>query len=46
MRQFKINFNWRFGSATVKAAKQRTTAAEEEAKRAQQQGSGLNIGNN
>lgn len=45
MRQFKINFNWRFGSATVKAAKQRSTAAEEEAKRAQQSGGGgINIG--
>ncbi|NTS40146.1 TonB-dependent receptor [Flavisolibacter sp. BT320] len=45
MRQFKINFSWRFGSTTVKAAKQRSTAAEEEAKRAQQSGgSGINIG--
>jgi iron complex outermembrane recepter protein len=44
--QFKINFNWRFGSTTVKAAKQRATSAEEEAKRAQQQGGGIGIGNN
>jgi hypothetical protein len=44
--QFRINFNWRFGSTTVKGAKQRATAAEEEAKRAQQGGGGIGIGNN
>lgn len=32
-QQFKINFNYRFGSAQVKAARQRKTAAEEERNR-------------
>jgi len=45
-RQFKANLTWRFGSTTVKAAKQRTTAADEEAKRAAQQSGGIGIGNN
>ncbi len=44
MRQFKINFNWRFGSTTVKGAKQKAGASEEEKRRAEQQGGGLNIG--
>ena len=44
--QFKANLSWRFGSTTVKAAKQRSTAAEEEAKRAAQSGGGIGIGNN
>lgn len=42
-RQFKLNFTYRFGSAQVKAARQRKTAAEEEAQRASgggQQGMG------
>ena len=29
-RQFKLNFTYRFGSAQVKAARQRKTAAEDE----------------
>lgn len=44
--QFKINLNWRFGSTTVKAAKQKSGAAEDEKKRAEQSGGGLGIGNN
>jgi hypothetical protein len=43
-RQFKLSFNYRFGSNTVKAARQRTTGAEDESKRVQQS-SGL-MGNN
>jgi len=43
-RQFKLNFTYRFGSNTVKAARQRTTGAEDELKRVQQ-GGGF-IGNN
>ncbi len=43
-RQFKLNFNYRFGSNQVKAARQRITGAEEELKRVQQ-GGGV-IGNN
>lgn len=44
--QFKVNLTWRFGSTTVKAAKQRSTAADDEAKRANQQGGGgIGIGN-
>lgn len=38
--QFKINLNWRFGSTTVKAAKQKTGASEDEKKRAEQSGGG------
>jgi hypothetical protein len=45
-QQFKANFTWRFGSTTVKAAKQKTLGAEDENKRAQQQGGGIGIGNN
>jgi hypothetical protein len=46
-RQFKLNLTWRFGSTTVKAAKQKIGAAEDERKRAeQQQGNGIGIGNN
>jgi iron complex outermembrane recepter protein len=44
-RQFKLNFMYRFGSNTVKPARQRTTGAEDETKRVQQS-SGLGIGNN
>jgi hypothetical protein len=43
-RQFKLSFNYRFGSNTVKAARQRTSGAEDELKRVQQ-GSGI-MGNN
>ncbi len=43
-QQFKANFTWRFGSTTVKAAKQKTTSAEDEKKRAEQQGGGIGIG--
>ena len=39
-RQFKINFQYRFGSNLVKAARQRGTSAEEEMKRAQQSNGG------
>ena len=35
-RQFKLNFNFRFGNNGVKAARQRTTGAEDELKRVQQ----------
>ncbi|MBC7722879.1 MAG: TonB-dependent receptor, partial [Pedobacter sp.] len=34
-RQFKINFTYRFGSNQVKAARNRSTGAEEESKRSQ-----------
>ncbi len=37
-RQFKINFTYRFGSAQVKAAKQRKTGLEEENKRTGESG--------
>ncbi|HEX2631067.1 MAG TPA: outer membrane beta-barrel family protein, partial [Chitinophagaceae bacterium] len=40
-RQFKLSLLYRFGSATVKPARQRTTGAEDESKRAQQGGVGL-----
>jgi iron complex outermembrane recepter protein len=43
-RQFKLSFNFRFGSNTVKAAKQKATGAEEENKRVQQGGGGIGIG--
>jgi hypothetical protein len=43
-RQFKLSFNFRFGKTTVKAAKQRTTGAEDENKRVQQGGGGMGIG--
>ena len=33
MPQFKLNFNYRFGSNQVKAARQRKSAIEEETKR-------------
>lgn len=35
-QQFKLSFNYRFGNNQVKAARQRTTGAEEELKRVQQ----------
>ena len=37
-QQFKLSFNYRFGSNTVKAARQRTSGAEDELKRVQQSG--------
>jgi iron complex outermembrane receptor protein len=43
-RQFKLSFNYRFGSNTVKAARQRASGAEDELKRVQQ-GGGM-LGNN
>lgn len=43
-RQFKINFNWRFGSNTVKAARQRATGIDDESKRANQTGGQGGIG--
>jgi hypothetical protein len=46
MTQLKVNLTWRFGSTTVKGAKQKSGAAEDERKRAEQQGGGLGIGNN
>jgi iron complex outermembrane receptor protein len=44
-RQFKLALSWRFGNNGVKAARQRTGAAEEEAKRVQQGNGGMGIGN-
>ncbi|GAA4739139.1 TonB-dependent receptor [Flavisolibacter ginsenosidimutans] len=43
-QQFKVNFTWRFGSTTVKAAKQKAGASEDEKKRAEQQGGGFGVG--
>ncbi|MBC7888300.1 MAG: TonB-dependent receptor [Ferruginibacter sp.] len=43
-RQFKTSFSWRFGSNTVKAARDRKDAAEEEKKRTKSS-SGLGGGN-
>lgn len=43
-RLLKLNFTWRFGSNQIKAARQRKTGIDEEAKRVQQGGGG--IGNN
>lgn len=40
-RLFKLNLTWRFGSNTVKAARQRKTAAEEESQRVGSQGGGI-----
>ncbi len=45
-QQFKLNFSYRFGSTSVKGAKQKTLGAEEENKRAQQQGGGIGVGGN
>ena len=44
-RQFKLNFTYRFGSNQVKAARQRSTGAEDENKRVQS-GTGAIIVNN
>lgn len=42
-RQFKLSFAYRFGNNQVKAARQRSTGAEDENKRVQQRGNGLGI---
>jgi hypothetical protein len=44
-RQFKINFTYRFGSAQVKAARNRNNATEDENKRTQGGTGGIGIGN-
>ncbi|MBV9989435.1 MAG: TonB-dependent receptor [Chitinophagaceae bacterium] len=44
-RQLKLNFSYRFGSNTVKAARQRKTGLDDESKRVQSQ-SGGGLGNN
>lgn len=45
-RQFKINFNWRFGNTQVKASRQRKLGTEEENKRTQSSGgTGVGVGN-
>jgi hypothetical protein len=44
-RQFKLNLTYRFGSNTVKAARQRKDASEEE-KRRTEGGGGIGVGNN
>lgn len=44
-RQFRINFNYRFGNNGVKASRQRNTGTEDENKRVQSTG-GLGIGGN
>lgn len=43
-QQFKANLTWRFGSTTVKGAKQKTGASEDEKKRAEQQQGGFGVG--
>ena len=40
-RQFKLNFSYRFGSAQVKAARQRKSGLEDENKRVGSQGGGI-----
>ncbi|MEP7318951.1 MAG: TonB-dependent receptor [Panacibacter sp.] len=40
-RQFRLNFNYRFGNNQVKAARQRKTAADDESKRIGNQGGGI-----
>ncbi|CAN5623745.1 outer membrane beta-barrel family protein [soil metagenome] len=40
-RQFRLNFTYRFGSAQIKAARQRKAATEEENKRVGSQGGGI-----
>ncbi len=44
-QQFKLSFSYRFGNNAVKAARQRTSGAEDELKRVQQS-SGMGMGNN
>ncbi|HYH15706.1 MAG TPA: TonB-dependent receptor [Flavisolibacter sp.] len=43
-QQLKLNFSYRFGNKQVKAARQRATGAEEEAKRTQGGNGGIGIG--
>ena len=43
-RQFKISFNYRFGSMQVKAARQRKTGLEDESKRASGGGGASPVG--
>ena len=43
-RQFKLNFVYRFGSAQIKAARQRAGGAEDEKKRTEGGGGGIGIG--
>jgi iron complex outermembrane receptor protein len=45
-RQFRINFNYRFGNNGVKAARQRANSTEEENKRVGSGSGGLGIGGN
>lgn len=40
-QQLKLNFSYRFGKSTVKAARQRTTGAEDESKRVNSGGGGI-----
>ena len=40
-QQFKINFSYRFGKSSVKAARQRSTGSEEESKRVKSGGGGI-----
>ena len=40
-RQFKLNFNWRFGSVQVKASRQRKLGTEEENKRTESTSGGI-----
>lgn len=40
-QQFKINFSYRFGKSSVKAARQRKTGSEEESKRVKSGGGGI-----
>jgi hypothetical protein len=40
-RQFKLNFTYRFGSAQIKAARQRKSGLEDENKRVGTQGGGI-----
>jgi iron complex outermembrane recepter protein len=43
-QQVKLNFVFRFGRNQIKAARNRVTGAEDESKRANQQGGGIGIG--
>ena len=45
-RQFKLNFNYRFGNTQVKAARQRKASIEEENKRTQESSGGMGGGGN
>ena len=41
MPQLKLNFSYRFGSAQIKAARQRKSSIEEESKRTENSGGGM-----